>query len=181
MQIGKGGVQSTLFCIFNNCYFISSPNKLNICHIIKQLYIHNENNALQKKFYNQLKKGAFSVECAPCLGHTRHKHGVHLTGQKSWVTCIAQCSCDIPCKVGTCWLPLHFFHILITHYHCMAKQIWWLPNIQWNQCSMMKSMLYHTNIMCLWAHNRPKNAHRLELLCTAFQYNPSTFTLFRLA
>jgi len=20
-------------------------------------------------------------------------------------------------------MPLHFFHILITHYHCMAKQI----------------------------------------------------------
>jgi len=26
--------------------------------------------------------------------------------------------------------------------------------------------------MRLWAHNKPKNAHRLELFCTAFQYNP---------
>ena len=26
--------------------------------------------------------------------------------------------------------------------------------------------------MCLWAHNKPKNAHRLELFCTALQYNP---------
>ena len=34
--------------------------------------------------------------------------------------------------------------------------------------------------MCLQAHNKPKNAHRLELSCAAFQYNPSSFTLFRL-
>jgi len=101
--------------------------------------------------------------------------------KKSWVACIARCSCDILCKVGTCWLPLHFFHILITLYRCMAKQIWWLPNIQRNQCSMLKFMLYHTNIMCLQAHNKPKNAHRLQLFCTAFQYNRSSFTLFRLA
>ena len=72
-QIGEGGVQSTLFCIFNHCYFISSLNKLKICHTIKQLYIHNimpkhENNDLQKNFYNRFKKGTFSVECAPCLG-----------------------------------------------------------------------------------------------------------------
>jgi len=40
-KIGEGGVLSTLFCIFNNCYFISSLNKLQICHAIKQLYIHN--------------------------------------------------------------------------------------------------------------------------------------------
>jgi len=40
-QVGEGGVQSTLICIFNHCYFISSPNKLKICHTIKQLYIHN--------------------------------------------------------------------------------------------------------------------------------------------
>ena len=75
-------------------YFISSPNKLKICHTIKQLYIHNimpkhENNTLQKKFYNQFKKSTFSVEDAPCMGHTRHEHGSHLTGQKSWVACIA--------------------------------------------------------------------------------------------
>jgi len=66
---GEGGVQSTLFCIFNHCYFISSPNKLKICHTRKQFYTHNimpkhENNALQKKFYNQLKKGTFSVDGA---------------------------------------------------------------------------------------------------------------------
>jgi len=51
------------FCIFNHSYFISSPNKLKICHT-KHLYIHNimpkhENNAFQKKFYNQFKKGTF--------------------------------------------------------------------------------------------------------------------------
>jgi len=82
----EGGVQSTLFCNFSHCYFISSPNKLKVCHTIKQLYIHNvmlnhENNAFQKKIYNQFKKGTFSVECALCLVHTRHEHGVHLTGQ----------------------------------------------------------------------------------------------------
>jgi len=84
--VGEGGVQSPLFCIFNHCYFISSPNKLKICHTMKQLYIHNimpkhENNAFQKKFYNQFKKGTFFVECAPCMGHTRHEHGVHLIRQ----------------------------------------------------------------------------------------------------
>jgi len=71
--VREGGVQSTLFCIFNHCYFISSQNKLKICHTIKQLYIHNimpkhENNSLQKKFYNQFKKGTFSVECAHAWG-----------------------------------------------------------------------------------------------------------------
>jgi len=30
--------------------------------------------------------------------------------------------------------------------------------------------------MCLQAHNKPKNAHRLELFCIAFQYNPTSFT-----
>ena len=83
---GEGGVKSTLFCILNHCYFISSPNKFKICHTIKQLYIHNimpkhENNALQKKIYDQFKKGTFSVECAPCMGRTRHERGVHLIGQ----------------------------------------------------------------------------------------------------
>jgi len=29
---------------------------------------------------------------------------------------------------------------------------------------MLKFMLYHTNIMCLKAHNQPKNAHGLELI-----------------
>jgi len=38
----------------------------------------------------------------------------------------------------------------------------------------------HTNIMCLQAHNKPNNAHRLELFFTALQYNPSSFSLFRL-
>ena len=68
----EGWLQSTLFCIFNHCYFISSPSKLKTCHAIKQLYIHDimqkyENNAFQKKFYNQFKQGTFSVECAPCI------------------------------------------------------------------------------------------------------------------
>jgi len=67
VQVGEGWVRSILFCIFDHCYFISSPNKLKIYHTIKQLYIHNimpkhENNALQKKFYNQFKKSNFSVE-----------------------------------------------------------------------------------------------------------------------
>jgi len=62
---GEGGVQSTFFCIFNHCYFISSPNKLKICHTIKQqLSIHNimpkhENNALQKKITINLKRVLF--------------------------------------------------------------------------------------------------------------------------
>jgi len=155
----------------------------------------HENNALQKKFYNQFEKGTFSVECVPCMGYiwpvkqvksanrgrwgtvdtlhfqpllidfkskqaqhlshnkatlyntiscqnmqttpfrknftinlnrvlfcrVRSMRGVHLAGQKSLVACIAQCSCDIPCTVSNCWLPLHFFHIVITDYHCMAK------------------------------------------------------------
>jgi len=41
----------------------------------------HENNAVQKKNYDQFEKGTFSVQCAPCLGHTRHEHGVQLTGQ----------------------------------------------------------------------------------------------------
>ena len=41
----------------------------------------HENNAFQKKFYNQFKKSASSVECAPFMKHTRHEHGVDLTGQ----------------------------------------------------------------------------------------------------
>jgi len=66
--VGEGGVQSTLFCIFTHCYFISCPNKLKICHTIKQLYINNimakhENNALQKKFCNQFKRILFCLMC----------------------------------------------------------------------------------------------------------------------
>jgi len=34
------------FCIFDHCYFISSPNKLKICHTIKQLYIHNNSEKI---------------------------------------------------------------------------------------------------------------------------------------
>jgi len=64
---GKGGVQSTLSYIFKDCYFISSPNKLKICHTIKQLCIHNimtkhENNAIQKKICNQFKKSTLRVK-----------------------------------------------------------------------------------------------------------------------
>ena len=32
----------------------------------------HENNALQKKFYNQFKKGTFSVECAHVWGMAMH-------------------------------------------------------------------------------------------------------------
>jgi len=53
-RLGEGGVQSTLLCIFNHCYFILSPNKLTFCHTIKQLYTQyhakHGNNALQKQF-----------------------------------------------------------------------------------------------------------------------------------
>jgi len=64
--VGGGGWGTVDTCIFNQCYFISSPNKLKICHTIKQLYVHNimlkhENNALQNKIYNQFKKGRFSM------------------------------------------------------------------------------------------------------------------------
>jgi len=36
---------------------------------------------LSEKMSNRFIKYTFSVECAPCLGHTWHEHGVHLTGQ----------------------------------------------------------------------------------------------------
>jgi len=110
----EGGVQSTLFYIFNHCYFISSPSKLKSCHKIKQPYIHNtmpkhENNAFQKTFQNQLKMVYFSVESAPCLGHMHCMHCIIFT-----------------------WYPIQNRHLLtasplfshlITHYHCMAKHI----------------------------------------------------------
>jgi len=73
--VEEDGVQSTLFCIFDHCYFISSPNKLKICHTIKQPYIHNimpkhENNAFQTKFHNQ-KEYFFCRVChMPCLKST---------------------------------------------------------------------------------------------------------------
>jgi len=37
---------------------------------------------LRNKFTIKFKKGTFSVECAPYMGHTRHEHGAQLTGQK---------------------------------------------------------------------------------------------------
>ena len=139
----------------------------------------HENNVLQKILYNKFEKGTF-LSSVPMPGaHSTWAWDTNDRSIKSWVACIAWCSRDIPCKIGTCWLPLHFFHILITLYHCMAKQICMITKHKWNQCSMLKLMLYHTNIMCLLTHNKTKNAHRLELFCTAFQYNPSSFTLFR--
>ena len=82
---GRWGAVDT-FCILNHCSFISSPNKLKFCHTINQLYIQNimpkhENNAIQKKMYNQFKKDIFFVECAQFMVHTRHEHEVHLTGE----------------------------------------------------------------------------------------------------
>jgi len=73
LPLEEGGVQSTLFFVFNHSYFISSPNKLKICHTIKQHYTQDitpkhENCDIQKKFYNQFKKGIFTVECAPGMG-----------------------------------------------------------------------------------------------------------------
>jgi len=96
LRLGEGGVQSTIFCIFNHCYFISSPNKLTICHTIKQLYIHNimpkhENTAFQKTFYNQFKKGTFSVECPHAWGTLDTSMGYTWPVKKRWVACIAQC------------------------------------------------------------------------------------------
>jgi len=183
--VGEGGVQSTLFCIFTHCYFISSPSKLKICHTIKQLYINNimakhENNALQKKFYNQFKRILFCRMCP--------MPGTHLT----WAWCAPDRSINV--RLHT----LHNNHVISHVKHALADCLstffsfelptitaWqnkfvWLSNIKWNQCSMLKFMLYHTNITCLLAHNKPKIAQRLELFCTAFQYNPSSFTLFRL-
>jgi len=37
VQVREGGVQLTHFCIYNPCYFISSPNKLKICYTKKRL------------------------------------------------------------------------------------------------------------------------------------------------
>ena len=59
INVREGGVQSTLFCNFNHCSFVSSPNKLKICHTTKQLYIHNitlnhENNAFQKQYLQSI-------------------------------------------------------------------------------------------------------------------------------
>jgi len=107
----------------------------------------HENNVLQKKFTINLKRVLFLSSVPHAWGTLDMSMGTPDRSKKCWVACIAQCSYDIPLKVGTCWLPLHFFYLLITHYHCMAKQIWWLQNIQWNQCSMLKLMLYHTHIM----------------------------------
>jgi len=141
----------------------------------------HENNTLQKKVYNQFRKGYFFCRVCP-------KHGAHSTWAwvtpdwsiESWVACIALCSRDIHRKLGTCWLLFHCFHILITHYHCMAKQTLWLQTFNETNSVGLKFMPCHTNIMCIYAHNTPKNAHRLELFCIAFQYYTSRFTLFRL-
>jgi len=61
MKVGEGGVQSALFYIFNHCYFVSSPNKLKICHTMKKLYIHNimpnmKTKPIRKSFTISLKK-----------------------------------------------------------------------------------------------------------------------------
>ena len=76
-DLREGGVQSTFFCIFNHYHFISCPNKLKICHIIKQLYIENitpkqENKALQKNFLQSISKGYFFCRVChmPCLKST---------------------------------------------------------------------------------------------------------------
>jgi len=153
--VGEGGVQSTLFCIFTHCYFISCPNKLKICHTMKQLYINNimakrENNALQKKFYNQFKKGTF-------LSSVPH----------AWYTLDMSMRCTSPvnkklgcmhCIIIT-WYPMENTHLLtafllFSHSNYLLSlhgktNFLWLTNIKWNQCSMLKFMLYHTNIMCL--------------------------------
>jgi len=61
----------------------------------------------------------------------------------------------------------------------MAKQICMITKHSMKPMQYAEIMPYHINIMCLLAHNKPKNAHTLELFCTEFQYNPSSFTLFR--
>jgi len=71
-MLGKVGYGWCFFAFPTTATFNSSPNKLNklnFCHTIKQLFIHNSmpkysDNALQKKFCNQFEKGTFSVECA---------------------------------------------------------------------------------------------------------------------
>jgi len=71
---GRWGTVDT-FLHFQPLLLYFKSKQAQICHTIKQLYIHNimskhENNAFQKKFYNQFQKSTFSVECAPCMGHT---------------------------------------------------------------------------------------------------------------
>jgi len=72
LSMGRWGTVDS-FLHFQLLLLYFKTKQVKICHTIKQLCIHNimpkhENNALQKKFYNQFKKGTFSVECAPCLG-----------------------------------------------------------------------------------------------------------------
>ena len=77
-----------------------------------------------ENFLQSIEKGYLFCRLCPMPGaHSTWAWGTPDRSIKSWVTCIASCSRDIPCEIGTCWPPLHFFHIRITHYHCMAKQI----------------------------------------------------------
>jgi len=42
-----------------------------------------------------------------------------------------------------------FFTFYLPTITAWQNKFVWLPNIKWNQCSMLKFMPYHTNIMCL--------------------------------
>jgi len=85
--LGEGGVQSTLFFAFSTTltlFQIQASSKF-VTQYSKSMYTISCQNMkatlFRKNFTINLRNGAFSVECAPCLGHTRHEHGVHLTGQ----------------------------------------------------------------------------------------------------
>jgi len=50
--------------------FIKQDYQNNKATLYTQYHAKNENNAFQKKLYNQFKKDAFSVGYAPGMGHT---------------------------------------------------------------------------------------------------------------
>ena len=84
---GRWGTIDTFLHFRPLLLYFKSKQAQNLSHNKATLYTQyhsktSKNNALQKKLYNQFKKGTFSVECAPCMVRNRHEHGVHLTGQK---------------------------------------------------------------------------------------------------
>ena len=115
-----------------------SHNKANL---YTQYHAKHKNNAFQKKFTAILKRVLFlsNAPHAWCILDLSMGYTSPVNKKSGYMHCIM--FTWYPCKIGTYWLPLHFLHILITHYHCMAKQILWLPNIKWNQCSMLKIIL----------------------------------------
>jgi len=93
-----------------------------------------------EKILQSIWKGCFFCQKCPMPGaQSTWAWGTPDGSIKSWVAWIATCSRDIPYEIGTSWLPLYFFHILISHYHCMAKQICMITKhetnaVCWNSC-----------------------------------------------